>query len=87
MTTTNMYDCLVREEIATPDEIALVTAINGDNEEAYESILYARTGYRSFESYIDDLRWDDEFENEDYIEPGDLEMGFDPYEGGYTYDC
>ena len=87
MTTTNMYDCLIREEIATSDEIALVTAINGDNKEAYESILYVRTGYRDFESYIDDLSWDDEFEDEDYIEPGDLEMGFDPYEGDYTYDC
>ena len=24
---------------------------------------------------------------EDFYEPDDLEMGFDPYEGGYTYDC
>ena len=27
-------------------------------------------------------------ESEDDIdEPDDLEMGFDPYEGGYTFDC
>ena len=28
-----------------------------------------------------------EDEDEDYCEPDDLEMGFDPYEGCYTYDC
>lgn len=24
---------------------------------------------------------------EDFDEPADLEMGFDPYIGGYSYDC
>lgn len=24
---------------------------------------------------------------EDFNEPADLEMGFDPYIGGYSYDC
>lgn len=30
---------------------------------------------------------DDEDEEEAFFEPTDLEMGFDPYDGCYTYDC
>lgn len=44
-----MYDYLVYNGIATDEEIKLVTQINGDNIDTYESILYARTGYRNFE--------------------------------------
>lgn len=29
----------------------------------------------------------DEEDFEDFDEPADLEMGFDPYIGGYSYDC
>lgn len=28
-----------------------------------------------------------ELEDDDYDEPYDLEYGFDPYEGCYTFDC
>lgn len=28
-----------------------------------------------------------ELEDDDYDEPYDLECGFDPYEGCYTFDC
>ena len=45
----DMYDYLVYNGIATDEEIKLVTQINGDNIDTYESILYARTGYRNFE--------------------------------------
>lgn len=47
--TLDMYDYLVDNSIATEEEIKLVTQINGDNIDTYENILYARTGYRSFE--------------------------------------
>jgi len=30
--------------------------------------------------------WDEEYFDEEYCD-SDLEMGFDPYEGCYTYDC
>jgi len=32
---------------------------------------------------------EDEFEDEDFEEPEDIDsdFGFDPYEGCYTYDC
>lgn len=52
MDTTAMYNYLIDYDIATEEEIALVTAINGDNEEAYEDILFVRTGLRSFEDLI-----------------------------------
>ena len=44
-----IWDYLVDNGIATKDEIALVTSINGYNEEALNDILFCRTGYRSVE--------------------------------------
>lgn len=40
---------LIENGIATKEEITLVCNINGHAQEALEDILYARTGYRSFE--------------------------------------
>ena len=45
------FDNLVEHGIANADEILLVTHINGWNEESLDSILYARTGYRSWDQY------------------------------------
>ena len=38
---------------------------------------------------VDPEEFEDDEEEEDWDEPSDwdLEMGFDPYEGGYTWDC
>ena len=44
-----LWDYLIDYEIATEDEIKLVTSINGTNLDTFESILYSRTGYRSLE--------------------------------------
>lgn len=49
MDTDEMYSCLIGFGIATEQEISLVTSINGDNTDTYESILYVRTGYNSFD--------------------------------------
>lgn len=46
------YDYLVNYEIATGDEIDLVTTINGYNEKALDDILFVRTGYRDLEQYL-----------------------------------
>lgn len=35
----------------------------------------------------DDEDWEDDSYVEEYESDDDLEMGFDPYEGGYTWDC
>lgn len=40
---------LIENNIATEEEVILVCSINGYNQETLEDILYARTGYRSFE--------------------------------------
>lgn len=54
MTTEEMYNYLVDFNIATEEEIDLVTTINGDNEDTYEDILFVRTGYRSFDQLLED---------------------------------
>lgn len=45
----NNINYLVENGIATEDEITLVCNIVGHTQETLEDILYARTGYRSFE--------------------------------------
>ena len=54
LTTEKMYEILTENNIATDEEIQLVTAINGDNEETYEDILYAREGTTDFSDYINE---------------------------------
>lgn len=41
-----IFDYLVNYNIATEEEVNLVTSINGYNEETLNDILYVRTGYR-----------------------------------------
>ena len=52
-TTDQIHDTLIALNIATEEEIALVTSIKGSNEETYNEILFARTGYRSLEQFND----------------------------------
>lgn len=47
------YEYIVEYGIATEEEIKLVTCINGWNMESMESIIYARTGYRSVEQHTE----------------------------------
>lgn len=47
------FEYLINAEIATEEEIQLITAINGWNEETANDILYARTGYRDLEQYTE----------------------------------
>jgi hypothetical protein len=44
-----IWDYIIESEIATDEELKLVTCINGYNEETLNSVIYARTGYRSVE--------------------------------------
>ena len=62
-TTTEMHDYLIEHGTATAEEIELVTSINGTNIEAYENILYARTGYRSFDQ-LEEFDDDDDTEED-----------------------
>ena len=51
--TNQLYDYLIDFEIVTEQEMALVTAINGTNLDTMECILYARTGYRSYDQIVE----------------------------------
>lgn len=51
MTTDQKYEYLINNDICTEDEVELVTAIAGYNDEVLENILYYRTGYNDFETY------------------------------------
>ena len=46
-----MYEKLVANLIATEDEISLVCSINGSSIYTLNSILYSKTGYRTWEQY------------------------------------
>ena len=48
-----IHDFIIDFGIATEKEVSLVTSINGYNEDSLNSILYARTGYRSWSQYED----------------------------------
>lgn len=86
MTTTELWETIVELGIATDNEIDLVTNINGNSIETLNDIIYARTGYRDIESYEESELdgYDDEDEEPDDI---DSDEGFDPYLGGFTFDC
>ena len=44
-----LWDYLLETQLATEEELQLVTSINGFSLETLESILYVRTAYRSLE--------------------------------------
>lgn len=44
-----LWDFIVDNNIATEDEVGLVTDINGLNEKTMTDIIYAKTGLRSYE--------------------------------------
>ena len=43
------YDHLLELGIATEDELALVSSIMGHNLDTYESVLFSRMGFRTFD--------------------------------------
>ena len=65
MMTTNecvKYDMMVEMGIATPDELNLArNLVNGSWEEVLNAVCYARTGYRTFEQYLECEMEDDEW--------------------------
>lgn len=50
---THGAEILLDYQIVTEDELALVEMILGANRETYEAILFAKTGYRTFEQFED----------------------------------
>ena len=54
MDTNDMWDFLIDNEIATEDELRLVTDVAGFNDETMEAVLYSRTGYQDFDQWIEE---------------------------------
>ena len=52
--TTELHGILLGHALATKREIALVANINGYSEGTLIDILYAVTGYQSFEQYLEE---------------------------------
>jgi hypothetical protein len=50
-----IWDKILDLDIATEEELSLVTSINGYNEESLNDIIYVRTGYRSIEQLMEEL--------------------------------
>lgn len=51
---------IIEHEIATENEVRLVTQINGFNEGALNDILYCRTGYRDIDQ-IEGENWEEDY--------------------------
>lgn len=49
------FDTLVDYQVVTEEELMLVTAINGTNEQTLNDILYVRCGVNSFEQFMEEL--------------------------------
>lgn len=85
------YEFLIEAQIATEDEVDLITKINGYNEEALDGILYARMAYHDLEQVLEcepDLKelyidlygnddFDEEDEDEEYYDDEDDELNGD----------
>ena len=50
-----LWNTIIGYEIANDDELRLVTDINGYNEETLNDVIYARTGYRDIEQFLEEI--------------------------------
>ena len=78
------YDLLAEYVTENTEALDLAFAVGGCTVGTAEAILYYYTGWHSFEGYLAEINGEDE---EPDCDEADLEMGFDPYEGCYSYDC
>lgn len=48
------WDRLIDYNLASEETLQVVTSINGYSIDTLEDVLYATTGYRTFEQYLDE---------------------------------
>ena len=48
-----LWDLLVNYELASEESLKLVTCLNGYSLETMENVLYALTGYRSYDQFME----------------------------------
>ena len=51
-----IWDLLVNFELATEATLQLITRLNGYNLETMENVLYALTGYHSYDQFMENER-------------------------------
>ena len=51
-----LWDLLVNYELASESTLQLVTRLNGYSLETLEDVLYALTGYHSYDQFIENER-------------------------------
>ena len=51
-----LWDLIVNYELATVQSLQLVTRLNGYTLETLEDVLYALTGYHSYEQFMENER-------------------------------
>ena len=59
MITEEMYDYLMDDLGVSQETMSVVCCINGFSKETMEDILYAVTGYRDFDQYLEELEEED----------------------------
>ena len=57
-----IWNLLIDYNVATQDELELVTSINGYTIDTLNSIIYARTAYRNLEQLMEEYEFDNEKE-------------------------
>lgn len=63
-----IIDYIIENDIATQEEVNLVTGINGYSEETVNDIIFYRTGYQDIEQYLeseDEDTYNEYYNNED----------------------
>ena len=50
----DIWDAIVEHGIATEEELSLVTAIDGYNEDTLNNVIYVRTGYNDIEQLLEE---------------------------------
>lgn len=53
MSIEKIWNTIIEYNIATENELMLITSILGYNEETLNQVIYARTGYRDIEQYLE----------------------------------
>ena len=60
-TVEEIWDIIIEHNLATTEELDLVTQINGYSKQSLDDVIYTRTGYNDIEQYLD------EDEDEEYL--------------------
>lgn len=55
MTVEQIWETIVEYGIATDEELGLVTNICGYNVDTLNDVIYARTGYRDIEQFLEEF--------------------------------